>query len=86
MATSKTATKSSAKVTEGRVADAPEVIKVNSVKYKVIETFKDVDGNIYVTGDAYPAENAKINKERYHALLTNENKVKRPFITEELEG
>lgn len=52
------------------------------VSYEVIETFKDVDGVIYVKGTKYPSEKSKPTEERYEALLTENNKMKRPFICE----
>lgn len=52
------------------------------VSYEVIETFKDVDGVIYVKGTKYPSEKSKPTEERYEALLTENNKLKRPFIRE----
>lgn len=52
------------------------------VSYEVIETFKDVDGVIYVKGTKYPSEKSKPTEERYEALLTENNKMKRPFIRE----
>ena len=52
------------------------------VSYEVIETFKDVDGVIYPKGSKYPSEKSKPAEERYDALLTENNKMKRPFIRE----
>lgn len=85
----KTTSKSSAKVTTGSATGAPdviEVVEVNSTTYRVIETFKDTDGHIYIKGENYPAEGAKVADDRVHALLTNENRMNRPFIDEEMEG
>lgn len=50
--------------------------------YEVVETFKDVDGVIYVRGTKYPSEKSKPTEERFEALLTENNKLKRPFIRE----
>ena len=82
----KTTSKSSAKPAVERHSDAPATEVKKSPSYSVIETFKDLDAHIYIKGDVYPAEGKKATKERINALLTTENKMKRPFIKEETEG
>lgn len=57
-------------------------ITISETSYEVIETFRDVDGIVYVKGSTYPAEKSKPEKARYEALLTENNKMKRPFIRE----
>lgn len=59
----------------------PEIIEKETL-YEVIETFRDLDGVVYVKGSAYPVEKSNPAKARYDALLTENNKMKRPFIRE----
>lgn len=82
----KTTSKSSAKPAVERQVDAPTADVKKTTAYKVIETFKDVDGHIYTKGSNYPAEGKKAKNERIYQLLTSENRMNRPFIEEETEG
>ena len=58
-------------------------------KYEVIETFQEETNksmHVYDVGDKYPYS-GRAKKERIEALLTNNNRVGRPFIREvEEEG
>ena len=82
----KTTSKSSAKPAVERQVDAPTADVKKTTAYRVIETFKDVDGHIYTKGSNYPAEGKKVKNERIHQLLTSENRMNRAFIEEETEG
>jgi hypothetical protein len=52
--------------------------------YKVLKSFTDLsDGkHIYVVGDTFPREGAKVSPSRIHELLSNKNSHGQPLIQE----
>lgn len=50
--------------------------------HKVINRFRDTDGQIYEVGEEYPKGDAKATKKRIDELLDDHPKYRRSFIEE----
>lgn len=50
--------------------------------YKVINRFKDADGQVYEVGEEFPKRDSKATKKRIEELTADHPKYRRSFIEE----